>query len=727
MADSNTISMLNWVQDYNMAGFGTVPSRYINDKQRAVPVEKNWQFITADPLIDTSKYMNFTQFDVILPDWCFVIDVDPRHFGVNDDDWKRLKADFNLQPVIDITFVVKTKRGGFHIYCRKPVNVSIRKSLPGYSGIEFLPLKVTGASSSGKTGSAQSFLYTPVSGEIKSIAEAPSTLIAAITRTPATFESNTDAPVDNTSDIQQYRRFLKSAMPAIEGQNGDRHTFMIAARGKEYNLSVEETFKQMRQHFNPRCDPPWDLDSLRQKVENAYQYTYDNQNTKGITSLFKAEIPPEPDTKTDTKPKPDPMDKFTSPTAPGAKKALKDIKDHIPYTVVIDHVGNDEQKPVKATFRNMVSYFRAMTNLRNLFIKNEFSGEIELSKTVPWASMRSTNLPVLREEDILNIEMYFASNFNIDFAESTIVRAVTFLANTKSYNPVKNYLLSLEWDGKPRLDTMLARHFDAQDSEYTRAVTRKTFTGAVTRVFRPGCQWDYTLVLEGPEGLRKSSFIRVMGGKWVAEFNVDPKTKDTVEMMRGAWLVEMAEMVAARSAESRALMAFLTRRSDRMRLPYARASEDFPRQGIFIGTSNPDQVGYLDPNSENRRYWIVEVFKRLNEEALLAERDQIWAEAYHYYKQGEKLYLDEDLELTARKIAKNRTPEDPWYDPIAHWTQEHYAKGTRLTVATIMETLLGMPLSRATRRDQIRIEAILQTIGFDKQEAESGYKYFIKE
>jgi len=721
----DTSTMLSWVQDYNIAGFGTVPSRYVDDIHRAVPIVKNWQFIKADILLDTGVYKNYTQFDVIMPAWAFVIDVDPRHFGINNDDWTRLKADYNLQPILDETFIVKTKSGGYHIYLRKPENVSIRKSLLGYSGIEFLPLKVTGASSSGKRADGSAFQYTPVSGEITRIVEAPVSLIEAITRKPATLESNSDTPLNNPTDILEFRRFLKAASPAIEGQNGDRHTFMIAARGKEYNLSIEETYKQMRQHFNPRCDPPWELDALRQKIENAYQYTYDNQNTKGITSLFDVVATPEPQTPTPQEPK-DPMANFSSPAAPGAKKALKDLKDHLPYVCAVDYMGNDETKPVKATFRSLITYFRAVPNLRNLFIRNEFSGEIELSFNVPWMKLRSTKEPVLREEDILHMEMYFASKFNIAFDEKTILRAVTFLANCRAYNPVKNYIYGLAWDGKNRLDDVFVRLMHAQDSEYTRAVTRKTFVGAVARVFEPGCQWDYTLILEGAEGLRKSSFIRVMAGQWGAEFNVDPKHKDTVEMMRGAWLVEIAEMVAARSTESRALMAFLTRRIDRMRLPYAKSSEDFRRQGIFIGTSNPDQVGYLDPNSENRRYWIVEVFKRLDEDALKAERDQLWAEAYHFYRKGEKLYLDEDLELTARKIAKHRTPQDPWYEPIAHWADVHYKPNDRLTVQVILETLLGMPLSKATRRDQIRIEAILITIGFSKVEAESGYKYFTR-
>lgn len=710
MRSDTAISRLDWVQKYNFAGFGTVPSVYKNDSARAVPIQKNWQFIKADPFVDTAVYQKYPQFDVILPDWCFIIDVDPRHFGPAGDDWKRLKEDFGLADIIKQTFIVKTKSGGYHIHLKKPESLGVKKTLAGYLGIEFLNLKVTGASSTGTRADGSSFLYTPESGEITGIEEAPLTLLEAIERSKRDASGADSGAADLEADIAAYSNYLKSAAPAIEGQTGDTHTFRVAVRGKEYGLSPEITWKLLKRYWNPRCDPPWDEDTLREKVENAWRYTYGNQGRDSIGNMLTVIEDQNPGADT-------PPEKIID---------SENFKDHIPYKVGWDHVGGDATKPLKSTFRNFVNFMRTITELRGAFVKNAFSGQIELVRQLPWARQRSTDVLELREEDLLHLRMLFASSpYNLDFSDTNIAQGVALLAHTKSYHPIRSYLETLKWDGTKRLDTMLIRHMSAEDSRYTRAVTRKTFIGAVARIYQPGGKWDYTLVLEGVEGLGKSSLIRIMGEPWYKEFHIDPRNKETVEMMRGCWLIEMGEMVATRNADSRALMAFLTRQIDRMRLPYAKASEDFPRQSLFIGTNNPDQLGYLDPNSENRRYWVLEVFSKLDQDALRVEKDQLWAEAVHWYHQKEKLYLSDELELTARAIAKNRTPEDPWFDPVSKWVADNYRKGERLTVQMLMEVLLQLPLSKARRVDQVRVEAILMTLGFErKKDRDKGYRYF---
>lgn len=705
-------TLKDWVQNYNTNGFGTVPSRDGIPRDQKGRYLKEYQIIEPEILVDLSQYDTETQFDAILPDWCIVIDVDPRHFSPERDDWKRFKDDFGLHDVVENTFVVDSKSGGVHVYLRKPENMTLCKSRREYSGIEILNLKITGASSYGITPEGQAFSYSPRHGKLENLSEAPFSLLSAYKR-----NAGQDRPADPTgeidreADIKQYIECLKQTRPTVVGEIPEPMMFSVCCRGRDYALSQKKALELIMRHLAPRCFPPWDPQEVEAKLANAYTYNRREPGCDSVGAMFNADIPSVPGL--DGKPLIDlkPQEKKV------ASMDAEDYKDPLPYPVTFKTKTGDPNGVLKPSFENLVNFLRVLPELRGAFVRNDFSGHIELRRELPWTNLRPTRVPRLINNDILNMRMLFNSSaVNIDFKKSDILDAIEMVSAARSYHPIQDYLNSLVWDGTPRLDRWLTDYFKADDIPYTRHVARKTLTAAVARVFKPGCKFDYMLVLEGPEGMGKSSFIeQLTGPEWFASLEIDPKKKDSVDAMRGRWIIELAEMVTSRNSDSESLKAFLTRGTDLMRLPYAPVTEEFPRQSIFIGTANPDRVGYLDPNSANRRYWIVPVYQFPDFDKLKQERHQLWAEAKMRYDRGEPLYLKHDIELQARALAKNRTPQDPFYEPIAEWVIHNYELGTNVPVSVVMELALNKQSGYVKRYEQVRVENILRNLGFKKR------------
>jgi predicted P-loop ATPase len=229
---------------------------------------------------------------------------------------------------------------------------------------------------------------------------------------------------------------------------------------------------------------------------------------------------------------------------------------------------------------------------------------------------------------------------------------VEIIADRYKYHPVMEYLDTLKWDGKERVDRWLCRYLGAENTSINLAFGRVTLLGAVCRVMYPGCKFDYMLVLEGPQGNLKSSAIALLAGAWYSDsLQLGQLTRETVEQTGGKWMVEVAELSQMPQARVEQVKAQISRQSDRARLSYARFAQDFPRQFIMIGTTNNRE--YLRDPTGNRRFLPVMTGKiRLKE--LEADRDQLWAEAYHRAKAGERPVLPEALWAAAAQAQEAR-------------------------------------------------------------------------
>ena len=307
--------------------------------------------------------------------------------------------------------------------------------------------------------------------------------------------------------------------------------------------------------------------------------------------------------------------------------------------------------------------------------------------------------------------------------------AAKLVARQHQCHPIRDALASVAHDGKSRLDTWLIRHAGAEDSPYVRAVGRAFLIAMVARVMQPGCKHDHTLVLSGLQGQNKSTACCVLAGTKYFSNTLPLITGDKTDAIRhlqGKWLIELAELAPSRKSEAEDLKSFLSGMVDRVRLPYARFDELFPRQCVFVGTTNEDQ--FLRDVTGGRRFWPVAVRKVIDIEALAEERDQLFAEAVAAYDAGERWWLDRDFEAEyARPVQAAAYVTDGWADTIATWldTPETDFDGTTtprdaVTVSEVMAGALGMVSGQQTMGVQKRVGDVMRGLGWIKAHTMRG-------
>ena len=279
-----------------------------------------------------------------------------------------------------------------------------------------------------------------------------------------------------------------------------------------------------------------------------------------------------------------------------------------------------------------------------------FRGRDVVVKDLPW---RPAGLdPFWTNSDDNGLIDFVSKNYQLT-GKTALLDANDLATSQDCYHPVRDYLSALHWDGVERLDNLLIDYLGAADTELTRAMTRKHFTAAVARVFQPGIKYDYVLTLIGPEGIGKSSLIRMMGkGEWFDDSLTSIEGKDGMEQIRGKWLVEFGELTNYKKSTSEAYKAFISKQEDSYRPAYGRKTETYPRQCVFFATTN--ERAFLKGDTGNRRFWAVECGLDLTVkdvwEELAGNVDQLWAEAVQRYKDHEPLYLNHALTAEARRL-----------------------------------------------------------------------------
>jgi putative DNA primase/helicase len=286
--------------------------------------------------------------------------------------------------------------------------------------------------------------------------------------------------------------------------------------------------------------------------------------------------------------------------------------------------------------------------LKEAFKQNDFDRKRYVFKSLPWRKV-ATPEPI-KDVDASGIRNYIESIYGITGALK-IDDSIALEFEKQSFHPIKDYLRSLKWDGVKRIDNLLIDYFGADDNLYTREAIRKTLTAAVARVFNPGCKFDMVLVLVGPQGTMKSTFIKMLGKEWYSDSFMTVHGTQAFEQIQGVWVMEMAELAGLRKADIEAVKHFLTKQEDSFRPAYGRVTQLNKRQCVFFATTN--KKDFLNDSSGNRRFNPVDaVPERVTKHVvkdLPAEVDQIWAEAMQLYKKNETLYLSPDAEQLAKK------------------------------------------------------------------------------
>jgi predicted P-loop ATPase len=367
----------------------------------------------------------------------------------------------------------------------------------------------------------------------------------------------------------------------------------------------------------------------------------------------------------------------------------------------------------------------------DVFRYNAFASEIEIHATPPWKT-EATDWQICRleEQHIAYLLAWFQAEMRMAATKDKMLLALEAHAKEHTYHPVKDYLESLQWDGAPRLETWLKVYCHVEDNAYTRGVAVKTLLSAVARIYAPGCKADDATVFVSEQGLRKSTVCNILALKdeWFSDGLPDNiSTKDASLHLHGKWYVELAELSALERSSIESMKAFISRRFDKFRPPYARLEVQKLRSNIFIGTSNNDTP--LKDQTGNRRFYPIEISDMCDTDGLRQVIDQLYAEAVIRYKAGEQWYFDESMQAIAREYQEDFTEHDPWQDAIEQWMklpekteslleveirgEHHYA----LRITSILEHALHIPVERQSKGTENRAASAMKKLGWRKERA----------
>jgi putative DNA primase/helicase len=340
---------------------------------------------------------------------------------------------------------------------------------------------------------------------------------------------------------------------------------------------------------------------------------------------------------------------------------------------------------------------------------NALLNDVVLLQRPPYLRTEGPWMPrAVTEQDWAETANWLQRTYQLYVSSAMAGEGLTTYGCRFPFHPIYDYLSSLAWDGTPRLDTFLHVYCHVVDTLYSRAVSSKTLIAAVARIMEPGCKVDTMTIMEGDQGLGKSEAWRTLvSDEWFIDGLPDLHDKDAAQTLCGKWFVELAELSQFQRSEIETVKAFLSRPSDHYRPSYGRRAATFPRQQVFVGTTNAEH--YFKDRTGNRRYWPVTVEAACDLAAIGRDRDQLWAEAVVRYQAGERWYMTEAQETLAREEQAIRLEPDDWEEPVLA-----YAAGKdRVTTKEIMvEQFHWDNPALWTQANTKRVGAILRQAGW---------------
>jgi len=391
----------------------------------------------------------------------------------------------------------------------------------------------------------------------------------------------------------------------------------------------------------------------------------------------------------------------------------------------------------KKTTDNIIIILEHDPLLKGKMRFDEFSNRVQVVGALPWDGQHGVRN--WTDNDDAGIRHYLEKAHGIT-GVNKILDACSLVCHRHTINAVADWLKALPaWDGVTRLDTLFIDYLGAADTEYVRAVARKSFAAAVARALQPGIKYDTMPILAGPQGVGKSTLLRIMGGAWFSDSLNTFEGKEAYELIQGSWLLELGELNGLSKAELNVVKQFLSKLSDIFREPYGRRTGEYPRRCVFFGTTNENE--FLRDKTGNRRFWPIDCGKNPPTKnvfrQLAAEAPQIWAEAMLAWKNGEKLYLDgeaEKMSLRAqeehsehnakegviREFLERRVPSDWSKRTIAQrrmfWGEfgrvapENLVERTKVCALEIWCEALNGDMKAFRKADAAEINAVLASI-----------------
>jgi Virulence-associated protein E-like domain/Bifunctional DNA primase/polymerase, N-terminal len=655
-----------------------------------IPLEKNWTRLSF-----RSKFKHDGNYGVVLQNDNVIIDVDPRNFENGEDSFLSLKKDIGGLPT---TFVVQTGTGGFHYYYKKPASLICRKHIQKYPGVEFKS-KGSQVVAPGSIHPKTKKMYMPYNKtKIVDIVDAPDGLLNLIShvheKTGKPKHSNFDH-TEGKATISRFQHYLQVTDGAVQGCHGDEKTFKVAAFGKDIGLAPDTVCNMMLKFWNDKCTPSWSIKELKTKVKNAYEYGSNKPGCMAFKNMFDDE----------------------------ADDGIPEIKTNKNGLVINSFVNACYflgSPKIKFFARGKKSMELVRNPLGGIMRYNVLLNMLEYEKPAPWHIVKAGNdisnliwEPVeVTDAEAVNVKFHIDKMTGLKWGRQDIQDAIVKVAHDNEYNPVTEWLDGLVWDGTLRLETWLSIYCGVENTEYTRAVATKTLCAAVARSYHPGIKFDHMLILEGEQGIGKSTVVKILAGDWYVDIMLRSDSKDAVQLVNSGWILEVSEMAGLRKIEIESLKAFISRAIDSIRPPFGKTPISYPRKSIFIGTINPTSIGYLNDETGNRRYWPV-LCDKINISALRRDREHLFAEAIVRFRQGEKLYLTSRRDIDqAMKQQETRSLKHPWQELIVGYFKEYDIKKT--TVVDLYLDAINGDKSRFTYTIGSLIRNILKRLRWKK-------------
>ncbi len=534
-------------------------------------------------------------------------------------------------------------------------------------------------------------------------------------------------PTCGASELyERARSYAAKFDPAISGSGGHAAAFAAArslAGWVAKGLSQAEGWSLLCD-YNNRCQPPWGEHELKHKWDNALgAHTLPEIKDRpraSVTPIRRGVRIPEREARDAIDPDPEPAEPTITtepaPTTSGGGGGGARPEASWKSRMIWEETSKGSMRPAKHT-ENAIVILR---------YHPAWAGKVRLdthAQTItvtdpPWHESDkpsdSSGVRPWTDGDTVRLSAWIRREVSVDLSVDACDRAVSVAADSSPYHPVRDWMLSLEWDGTSRLANACENYFGTPPTLFTKMVLRWWMIAAVARTFDPGCKADNVLILEGSQGLRKSAALRVLASpKWFTDTPIDLQSKDAFLALNGKLIVELAELATLRKADFNRAKSFFSSAEDNYRPPYGRRNVTVPRGCVFAGSVNPDSPYLHDPTG-NRRYWPV-FCSKVDLEGLERDRAQLWAEARTLFHDGALWWPTTTEELQACEEAQQRrSEEDAWEHSIASYLGRHL--GLQPTIGEVMKDALDIPKDKWARPEQMRVSSIMQRLGFSRRQ-----------
>jgi len=706
--------LVSIIQAYHKAGFAVTP---LNGK---VPAIKNWQKTTLEQSkdqLDNGDFDNYQSAGFVIPDNVIIVDVDNHSKDgekLGNKNLKLLSEKYNFDLEVNSAVTTNTASGGRHLYYKKKdkyLELPVSNILRGSPSVEFKSIKRQVVIAGSVLPNGKEYRLSLLSRGFKEMTYLPDEMMHDILSkdngvklAPDSPKREAPAPKDSVADIKAFQEILSYQEVNLEGNRSD-NTYRLACLGKDQGLSKAKVADLLAPYNQTHNQPPLSVQVLHSTINHAFKYSKNDAPTRSIAADFQ---PVSVDGIAQ-------LDKGEKLSDEEAKKQTEEL---VLWTDQLIRGGKDGTGPVSRTnfgTQNTAIYLNNLPQFKDRLALNLFSMDTVWRVKADWHKKDDSGIGlerVLDDDDLIRIKAEL-NKTGFDPSTQVILEASRSASLDNEYHPVKEYFNELpEWDGVSRLKRFFPDYCGTLDDKYTQALGVKIFTAVVARVFVPGIKFDYLPIFIGEQGIGKSTLLETIAikSRWYTDNLGDVNNKDVILRMRSKLIVENAELTMFNNADVNEVKAFLSRRTDRDRLPYDKLSRDLHRQCIIVATTNKDR--FLQDETGNRRMWPIEIIK-INSDLIKKDLSLFYAEAIAKFKAGERLFLDDEAANAIAVVKqKERYNDDDWEPTVAAWLEDNGKD--KILISTIWEECFGKDIVSCGFREQKRIGGILRHLGWKR-------------